>query len=117
MTRMTLTTCEISGTVTLTYTDWEGDARVRRFSTMRPHGNSYVIELLPDGSTKQPCERLDRIGSTLMSTREGLADTIRAEYRAMRRAERRDGLHALPVRRDVSADVGWDAAADAVKGA
>ena len=89
--RTRITTDKTTGVVTLTYTDWLGERRERRFTTTHREGTGAVIELLGDdttGRTEAVCERLASNGWILISTRNGLADVIRREYRAMRRAER-----------------------------
>jgi hypothetical protein len=88
MTRMTLTTDPVTGRVTIAYTDsMSGERRTRAFTTTRPEGPSYVIEIDQRGQYPQVCERLASTGSTLMAQRETLADVIRREYRAMRRSD------------------------------
>lgn len=89
MTRMSIKTDDVTGRVTISYADWTGKQRVRAFSTTRPEGPSYVIEIDARGQYPQVCERLSSTGSTLVSSRALLADVIRREYRAMRRAEAR----------------------------
>jgi hypothetical protein len=80
------------GRVTLSYDseDWDGETiRVTREFTCPPDGG-YVRERR-DGDWKQVCDKLAAMGSTLMcSSREKLAELIRREYRAMRRAEKRE---------------------------
>ena len=50
-----------------------------------PTEYGYVRELQSDGSTRQPCECLDRLGSTLRASETTLLAVIRREYRKMRR--------------------------------
>lgn len=52
-------------------------------------GARYVRVIERDGGTHQICERLSGSGNTLMCdpSRVALADVLRREYRAMRRAE------------------------------
>lgn len=78
------------GRVTLSYDDaMTGERIVREFSC--PPDGGYVIEFAKDGNTSQVCDRLAGMGSTLMAAnRAALASKIRAEYRAMRSAERRE---------------------------
>lgn len=84
--KMRLTTDE-HGRVTIRYEGEAGGAVERTF--IAPMDGGYVRELRPDGSTTQPCERLARLGNTLMvDRRENLPALIRREYRAMRRTER-----------------------------
>jgi hypothetical protein len=70
--------------------DTEGydGVRRRRLSLWAPEGGGYVLDMI---SGNQPCERFERLGSTLLwSGREPLATMIRAEYRRMRAAEERE---------------------------
>lgn len=85
--KMKLTTDNI-GRVTISYDDaWYGDRVTREFSTGYTEGG-YVIEIFPNGSSTQVCDRLARTGNTLYcASRADLAALIRREYRAMRRAE------------------------------
>lgn len=84
MTRMSLTT-DSGGCVTLAYDDAFGERVERRF-VCRDAAGSYVREIMPDGSTRQPCEGLARTGSTLMcDSRAELPDVIRREYQRARR--------------------------------
>jgi hypothetical protein len=81
------------GQVTLSYDseDMTGDTvRITREFSCPPDGG-YVIEFVKGGNTKQVCDRLGHMGSTLMcSSREGLLALIRREYKAMRAAEKRE---------------------------
>lgn len=80
-------TVESSGHVEISFTDAYTDERVtRRFSA--PTAEGYVTEHMRGGRTGQVCEQLASTGSTLRASRETLADVIRREYRAMRRAEK-----------------------------
>lgn len=55
-----------------------------------PENGGYVKISDPEGRYPKVCERLSSRGNTLMSpNRSALADVIRREYRAMRRAEAR----------------------------
>lgn len=85
---MRITSCPESGRVTIEYVDALGAPRVRTFSTLNRDGASFVLELHADGCVTQPCERLYAFGRPLVSTRDGLPETIRREYRRMRAAER-----------------------------
>jgi len=86
--RTTITT-DAAGYVTLSYDD-EYEGRVTREFSVPPNGG-YIREHLGNGRTTQPCEKLATRGNTLMaSSRTALADVIRREYRAMRRAEKKD---------------------------
>jgi hypothetical protein len=85
-------TTDSIGYVTLSYdlyTDYlEDTVRVTRVFVCPPDGG-YVREQI-NGEWKQVCDRLACMGSTLScSSRERLAELIRREYRAMRRAEKR----------------------------
>lgn len=65
------------------------DERVSRHFWV-PRAGGYVLELSA-GNSRQVCERLNRLGSTLMcGPNTPLIDVIRREYRAMRAAERRE---------------------------
>jgi hypothetical protein len=93
MTRMKLTTSPYTGAVKIVYLDLFYGTPVQRertFSTTSRDGLGSVIECI-DGPHDYPqvCERLAHGGSTLISTRDGLADTIRREYRRMRAADKR----------------------------
>lgn len=85
-------TADSMGYVTLSYddTDYFDDAtRITRVFVCPPDGG-YVREQI-NGEWKQVCDGLSSMGSTLScSSREKLADLIRREYRAMRRAEKRE---------------------------
>ena len=93
---MRITSCPESGRVTIEYVDALGSARVRTFCTLNRDGASFVLELHADGCMTQPCERLYAFGRPLVSTRDGLLETIRREYRRMRSAERHAVAHAAP---------------------
>lgn len=81
---------EPSGHVEITYLDYYTDEMVtRRFSCPSATETRYVVEHLGSGRTGQVCEEIASTGSTLRSTRQHLPELIRAEYRAMRRAEKR----------------------------
>lgn len=86
-TKMRLTTDPVTGAVTIRYENYLGCPVERTFTTMRPTGASYVIEIDARSSYPQVCEKLSSRGPTLMAQRATLADTIRREYRAMRRVE------------------------------
>lgn len=77
-----------TGTVVLAYDDEDG-SRIEREFMVREEGG-YVREHNPRTyEWKQICERLSSRGPTLMaSSRAALADVIRREYKAMRRAEK-----------------------------
>ena len=84
---------DIAGRVTLEYDDehhWTGETvRVRREFTC-PHEGGYVREKMSNGNWEQVCDGLSGRGSTLTcSGRDRLLGLIRAEYCAMRRAEKR----------------------------
>lgn len=86
MTKTTFT-ADTTGRVTLSY-DQDGERVTRDFSC--PVGGGYVIEFRRNGSTQQVCRRLSSMGETLYSSsRAGLLDLIRREYRAMRAAQKR----------------------------
>ena len=85
-------TTDQNGRVVLAYDveDYDGSVRrvVRIFTC--PLSGGYVMEHR-NGEWKQVCDRLAHTGSTLTcSSREHLLDLIRREYRAMRRAEKRE---------------------------
>lgn len=65
------------------YLDIFGDEVNRTFSV--PVDRGYVRE-----GSRQTCERLHCMGSTLMATRETLLAVIRREYRAMYRQNLKD---------------------------
>ena len=78
---------DIAGRVTVEYDS--GDVRVSRTFTC-PQEGGYVRERLSGGRWEQVCEKLTSRGSTLAcASREKLIDLIRAEYKEMRRAEKR----------------------------
>jgi len=84
---------DIAGRVTLEYDDehhWTGETvRVRR-EFICPYEGGYVREKMSNGNWEQVCERLAGKGGTLScASRDRLTDLIRAEYKAMRRAEKR----------------------------
>lgn len=79
------------GRVILSYDveDYDGVRRVERTFTC-PLDGGYVKEYR-NGEWRQVCNRLAHTGNTLTcSSRDKLLDLIRREYRAMRRAEKRD---------------------------
>lgn len=87
-------TTDPAGRVILSYDveDYDGVRRVERVFTCPPDGG-YVREY-PNG--KQVCDRLAHTGSTLTcSSRDKLLSLIRREYRAMRRAEKREANRYL----------------------
>ena len=80
---------DLMGRVTLSYDveDYDGVRRVERTFTCPVEGG-YVREYR-NGDWKQVCDRLSHTGSTLSCSGLGrLLGLIRAEYRAMRRAEK-----------------------------
>lgn len=82
---------DLMGRVTVAYDmeSWTGETvRVERVFTC-PEDGGYVREKMSNGSWEQVCDKLAGRGSTLScSSRNRLLDLIRAEYRAMRRAEK-----------------------------
>lgn len=74
-------------TVRIDYVDATGGRVTREFFT-RGQERGYVWEWRADGDHRQVCSGLSSRGSTLVCIGT-LADTIRREYRAMRRAERK----------------------------
>lgn len=79
---------DIAGRVTVEYDSGEG-VRVSRTFTC-PQEGGYVRERLSGGRWEQVCEKLTSRGSTLACAgRDKLLGLIRAEYKAMRRAEKR----------------------------
>uniref|UniRef100_A0A6H1ZUZ8 Uncharacterized protein n=2 Tax=viral metagenome TaxID=1070528 RepID=A0A6H1ZUZ8_9ZZZZ len=82
-------TSDDHGRVRLQYEDCLGQDHDKTFSC--PHDGGYVIELLDNGGTTQPCDGLSHTGNTLIAkNRETLIDLIRREYRQMRRIEARE---------------------------
>lgn len=82
---------DIAGRVTVEYDEnWSGET-VRVFRTFTcPQDGGYVRERMSNGNWEQVCDGLAGRGSTLTcSGRDKLLDLIRAEYRAMRREEKR----------------------------
>ena len=82
---------DLMGRVTVAY-DMESctgeTVRVERVFTC-PEDGGYVREKMSNGSWEQVCDKLDGRGGTLScSSRGRLLDLIRAEYRAMRLAEK-----------------------------
>ncbi len=72
-----------ASSVTVEYTDViTEERRERTFSRT----GSYVYELIgPYGRERQVCDRLERLGNTLMCNRDRpLIDVIRREYKSMR---------------------------------
>ena len=80
-----------TGRVTIYYDDnWSHGERLERCFSCPPDGG-YVVELLPNGNSRQVCDMLASTGPTLTaSSRETLIDVIRREYRRMRGWERRN---------------------------
>ena len=82
---------DLMGRVTVSYEmeSWTGETvRVERVFTC-PEDGGYVREKMRNGNWEQVCDLLAGRGNTLScSSREKLIDLIRAEYRAMRRAEK-----------------------------
>ena len=82
---------DLMGRVTVAYDmeSWTGETvRVERVFTC-PEEGGYVREKRSNGSWEQVCDKLAGSGSTLScSSWSRLLDLIRAEYRAMRRAEK-----------------------------
>lgn len=78
------------GRVTVEYDcAFTGDRVSRTFTCAQEGG--YVWELLKGGDRQQVCDRLGSRGSTLAAASiETLPALIRGEYRAMRRAEKRN---------------------------
>ena len=86
--RMKLTVDEF-GRVTIRFYNELFDEH-RRHTYTCPEKGGYVVEILADGSTIQPCRKLAHTGHTLIATsRADLPDLIRREYRALRRETRR----------------------------
>jgi hypothetical protein len=86
-------TKDAAGRVTIAYDDeahWTGETvRIERTFTC-PEDGGYVREKMSNGNWEQVCDKLAGMGNTLScSSRDKLIDLIRAEYRAMRRAEKR----------------------------
>lgn len=74
------------GWVRIRYVDPDGEPRDREFFV--PSSGGYVREWRYNGNHRQVCDGLGNRGSTLVSTPDTLADDIRREYRAMRRAQK-----------------------------
>ena len=88
----TIITADDSTRATLTMDDRDTGKRTRTtFYVSGAGGSRYVRYTDEQGSPRQVCRRLASTGDTLMCdpAREPLADVIRREYRAMRRAEAR----------------------------
>ena len=83
---------DVMGRVTVAYDmeSWTGETvRIERTFTC-PEEGGYVREKMSNGNWEQACDKLAGMGNTLScSSRDKLIDLIRAEYRAMRRAEKR----------------------------
>jgi hypothetical protein len=79
-----------NGNVKITYTDyWTDEDRTRTFFC--PDEGGYVREWLKHGNNTQVCDQLAHRGPTLRCTnRADLPEMIRREYKAMRRAEKRE---------------------------
>ena len=74
------------GYVAVSYDNEFGERITREFFCSDRQA-SYVREWRKDGNHTQPCDRLSNRGNTLMCNgHANLMDTIRREYRAMRRA-------------------------------
>lgn len=86
-TRMRLTAAT-DDRATIAYTDEDG-LRVERRFYARP--GQYITEVLDNGGTTQPCERLSNRGATLIrGQRETVADVIRREWKRRQRALRKE---------------------------
>jgi hypothetical protein len=79
-------TVHTSGAVTVEYDTAVFEERVERTFFKR---GAYVYETTKNGNGAQVCDRLQSTGETLRapSDESKLVDVIRAEYKAMRRAE------------------------------
>lgn len=86
---------DAQGYVTISYDDADSGERITT-TYFCPLNGGYVR--IRDAAQRYPqvCERLSGSGSTLMcSSREKLAEVVRREYRAMRRAEKREAARYL----------------------
>jgi hypothetical protein len=73
--------------VTIEYDDYKGDRVTREYTISHTRtGEAYVRD--PDG--RQVCQALRGVGNPLTATPSTLIEVIRAEYRAMCRAEQRE---------------------------
>lgn len=80
---------DAQGNVTISYDDADSGERITT-TYFVPMNGGYVRVRDDRQQYPQVCERLSGGGSTLMcSSRGKLAEVIRREYRAMRRAEKR----------------------------
>lgn len=83
-----------SGRVTIEYDDafhWSGETERVTRTFICPHNGGYVREKMSNGNWEQVCESLAGTGNTLScASRAQLIELIRAEYRAMRREEKRE---------------------------
>lgn len=85
----TTITADQHGYVTISYDDYLNERVTRTFFC--PVNGGYVKEQDKQQQYPQVCERLSSRGNTLeCSSRDKLLDLIRREYRAMRRAEKRE---------------------------
>lgn len=86
MTRTKITD-DATGNVTIVYENAFGDIITRDFTC--PYDGGYIREYV-GSDLKQVCAHLSNMGQTLTAdSRADLVNVIRAEYRAMRRAEKR----------------------------
>lgn len=81
------------GYVQISYDNWTGSRVTREFYVPTSGGYAREWALSPSGRERenhnaQVCVGLNRLGKTLEAHPETLLDTIRAEYRRMRRWER-----------------------------
>jgi len=86
MGRMKLTTDPITGYVTITWTDDDGDKHSLTLSAPRRVGYVHIVD---DPDRPQICEMLYSRGNTLRASRETLPSVVRREWRRRRRHEAR----------------------------
>jgi len=77
-----------NGSVTVSRNDaFTGERYERTYFTGKSEGLSYVYFMTESGNTSQVCERMSFNGTTLMSSRDRLADVIRKELKKQRTDE------------------------------
>jgi len=77
------------GSVTVSRDDvFTGERYERTYFTGKSEGFSYVYFTI-NGKTSQVCDRMGSTGSTLMTTRDNLIETIRRELKKQNDDERK----------------------------